>query len=81
MAIDDMQSGQCAICGGDEIYAAEAAGNFGLRKQGGFAYRQTVFTALVCAACGYMQWHAPMDQYERDWLRRKAHRVQPQTPQ
>ena len=76
-----LERAQCALCGGDEIYAAEAAGSFGLRKHGGFATRQTVFTALVCAACGYVQWHAPVDEYERNWLQKKARRVQPQTPQ
>ncbi|MFC4497182.1 hypothetical protein ACFPA8_23925 [Streptomyces ovatisporus] len=81
MAMENMQSGRCSICEGGEVYETAAAGNFGLRKPGAMVSQGTSFTVLVCATCGYMQWHVSMDEKQRDWLRKKARRVQPQAPQ
>ncbi|KPC95497.1 hypothetical protein ACH4LN_19640 [Streptomyces albus] len=72
MATDDMRSGFCSLCGGDEVHEAEMAGQLGLRKPGGLLMKVNVFTVLVCTGCGHLQWHVPMDEERRDWLRRKT---------
>ncbi|MEU2085285.1 hypothetical protein ABZ569_25910 [Streptomyces albus] len=81
MATVDMRSGFCSLCGGDEVHEAEMAGQFGLRKPGGMLMKVNVFTVLVCTGCGHLQWHVPMDEERRDWLRRKTLRVRPRPQQ
>ncbi len=74
----DMRNGHCAVCEGDEVHQAEVSGQMGLRGPGALLAKHTVFSVLVCAGCGFMQWYVPVDGDRRDWLRRKAPRVQPQ---